>query len=705
MAAIGRIRKNSGLLIAIIGIALAAFVLGDLFKSGGRGRQNTPVAVVNGEEINYADFSRQAEQNLENQRQRSRTGNLTDRQRFNVRQQTYEQMVREILMEERYDELGIRVTTEELFELVQGNNPHQVILNNFKDPNTSRFDPAMVRQFLANLNQMDQAQRQQWFALEEYIRQDRKFQKFSNLITKAYYVPDSLAKYNYLETGTTANVDYFGVKYQTVADDEVELTDQDYKNFYEENKYQYKNENEQRKVSYVVFDVAASQEDIQAIERQVNELDTELASVSVEELPRFVNSVSDVPYDSSWKSRGELPARIESTMFNSEPGAKVGPYVENEKYHIAKLVETSMRPDSLKASHILIAYQGASRAQDVTRNRAEAKAFSDSLHNVLKNAPGRFAELAKEYSDGPTGSKGGDLGWFADGAMAYRFNEAVVNTREGKITSAETPFGFHVIKVTGKKDPVKNVRVAQIVREITPSSQTYQDVYMTASSFAGENETNEQFEAAIEEEGLNKRTTGFFDHNKYDIPGVTQPRQIIRWAFNEETSVGDVSGVFEDEAKFIVASLTEKRPAGHLSLEDVKTQIEPLVLRKKKGEKIINQIEEKSGDLNTIAAAMGQEIKHYEQLRFNGRNLKGFGPETKVIGKVFEMEPGKTSEPIEGNMAVYMVRLNSVENPPSISNYKATKQSMERTFQRNAALIYPAIKEHADVENNSILMY
>lgn len=705
MAAIGRIRKNSGLLIAIIGVALAAFVLGDLFKSGGRGRQNIPVAVVNGEEITYPDFNRQAEQNLENQRQRSRTGDLSDRQRFTVRQQTYEQMVREILMEEKYDELGIQVTTEELYELVQGKNPHQVILNNFTDPNTNRFDPAMVRQFLANLDQMEKAQRQQWFALEEYIRDDRKFQKFQNLITKAYYVPDSLAKLNYQETGMTANVDYFGIKYQTIADDEVEVTDADYKNYYEENKYRFKNENEQRNLDYVVFDVTASEEDVAAIEEQVNELDEEFKTIPLHEVPRFVNSVSDQSYDSSWKSRGDLPARIESNMFNGETGEKVGPYVENEKYHIAKLIETTMRPDSMKASHILITYQGANRAQNVVRSRPEAQSFSDSLFNVLKNNPNRFEELAKEYSDGPTGAKGGDLGWFADGAMAYNFNEAVVNNDKGDVVTAETAFGYHIIKVTGKKDPVKKVRVAQIVREITPSSQTYQDVYMQASSFAGENKTLEQFEAAIEEQGLNKRSTGFFDKNKYAIPGITQPRQIVRWAFDEETEMGQASSVFEDEEKFIVAALTDTRPAGYIPVEDAKEQIEPLVRREKKAEVIIAKIEDKAGNLNAKAMGLGAEIKHYDNLRFNGRNLKGFGPESKVIARVFNLDERESSEPIQGDMAMYVFRMNSIVQPPAISNFKGTKESMQRTFERNAAMIYPAIKEQADIEDNTILVY
>lgn len=704
MAAIGRIRQHSGLLIAIIGIALAAFVLGDLFKSGGGRRQNVPVAVVDGEEINYSEFSAQAEKNLENQRLQSRDGKLDDRQAFTIRQQTYEQMVRNILMNERYNDLGITVTTEELADLVQGKNPHPVIVNNFTDPQTGQFDANLVRQFISNLSQMDRTRRAQWLDLENYIRDDRENQKFNNLIAKAYYMPNALAEVSYTEKGTTANIDYFGVKYQSISDEEIEITEADYKAYYEENKHRFKSDKEECNVEYIVFDVKASKQDIDAIKSEFTELQEELAETALEDVPQLVNATSDVPYTDRWLAKGQLPPRIESNMFEGEPGEIVGPYIENNKYHLARLLETTMRPDSMKASHILIAYQGAARSQS-TRTALEAKAYADSLYNVLKKKPGRFAEMAKTFSDGPSSTKGGDLGWFADGAMATNFNESVINTPKGKLDMAETQFGFHIIKVTGKKKPVKKVKVAQIEREINPSSQTFQQEYMKASAFAGENTKYEDFENTVEEKGLNKRSSGYFDAIKYTIPGIAEPRQIIRWAFNEDTKIGDVSKVFEDGEKFIVATLTDHREAGYLPLEEVKTQIEPLVKREKKAEKIIAKINDKTGDFRAKAAAMGAEMMHYDDLRMLSYNLKGFGREIETIGKIFTIEEGATSEPIQGNMAVYIVKMNKVNQPNALTNYEGTKTTMEQSFQRNVARIYESIKESADIEDNTIIAF
>jgi len=163
--------------------------------------------------------------------------------------------------------------------------------------------------------------------------------------------------------------------------------------------------------------------------------------------------------------------------------------------------------------------------------------------------------------------------------------------------------------------------------------------------------------------------------------------------------------VFEDEEKFIIAALIDQRKPGYMAMKEVKDQIEPLVRREKKAEIIIDRIEEKTGDFNAMAMALGAEIRHYDNLRFNGQNLKGFGREVEVIAKIFNLEEGSTSSPIQGNMAVYVVKMNTISEPRAITNYQGTKSSMEQRFQRNAARIYQSIKESADVEDNTLVAF
>ena len=195
MALIGSIRKRSALLIIIIGVALAAFVLGDFVKS--KPRQTVNIGSVEGEEITIMDFNRQVDQNIENTKAQQNKDRLTQQETYSVRDQTWEQLVREYIMGEQYEELGIQVTSDELFQLVQGPNPHQIIKRYFTNPQTGVYDKASVLNYLQNLDKMNPQAKAQWIQLENYIKEDRKMSKYNNMISKAYYVPERLAKQYY----------------------------------------------------------------------------------------------------------------------------------------------------------------------------------------------------------------------------------------------------------------------------------------------------------------------------------------------------------------------------------------------------------------------------------------------------------------------------------------------------------------------------
>ncbi len=196
MAVIGKIRKRSGLLVVVIGVALAAFVLGD-FATGGGGRPEMNVGTVDGEDINIQDFNRKYDQNVEATRQQSQNERMSQDELFRLRDNTWNQMLEEIIMSKEYEKLGLTVTSEELFDQIQGSNPHPAVIQNFTNPETGQFDRELVLNYLQNLNEMPQASRDQWLIFERYVKEDRLRTKYQNLITKAHYLPTSLAKAEY----------------------------------------------------------------------------------------------------------------------------------------------------------------------------------------------------------------------------------------------------------------------------------------------------------------------------------------------------------------------------------------------------------------------------------------------------------------------------------------------------------------------------
>jgi peptidyl-prolyl cis-trans isomerase C len=96
-----------------------------------------------------------------------------------------------------------------------------------------------------------------------------------------------------------------------------------------------------------------------------------------------------------------------------------------------------MKMTELKASHILV------------KEEATAKEVIAKL-----NKGGKFADLAKEYSTGPSGPKGGELGWFTPQRMVPEFSKAVLAMKDNEYTKqpVQTQFGWHIILRTGQRE-------------------------------------------------------------------------------------------------------------------------------------------------------------------------------------------------------------------------------------------------------------
>lgn len=707
MALIGDIRKRSGLLIVIVGVALAAFVLGDLFSSGPRQRSFN-IGEVEGEEIPILAFNQRLEENLNIRRQNLGRENLTLQEQYNVRQSTWEEIIREIILGKEYNSLGLNIATEELDDLVRGPEPHSFIRQSFTDPQTGQFDPSAVDNFLRNLNQVDPSMRQRYLLIEQAIKDDQLLNKYQDLLAKAYYIPGPLAEKDYMSKNRQANVLALALRYQTIPDEEVQATEQEMRHFYDKNKFRYIQE-EARSIDYVIFDIQPSDEDREKIAEDFEKLYAEFQQV--QDVPLFVNAVSDSRYDSSWFKRGELPLRIDEQLFDSEPGTIVSPFIEDGKHLMAKLLDVDFRPDSLKASHILITYQGTGLNPEITRTRDEAKSRADSLLNEIKRNRRKFSEFALTLSDDPSAAQNeGDLGWFSDGDMVYPFNQAVIENRVGQVVQVESRFGFHIIEVTGKTQPVKKVRVAIVDRFIEPSTRTVQETYVNASQFASTNRNADSFEKAIVDEGLSKRTANDVKPMDNNIPGISAPRELIRWMYDGSTKVGDVSPAFDVDGSFVVATLKNIQKEGTMPFERAQGMIEPLVRREKKAEILVQRLEDaaqNSDDINEIASTVDAAVEPLENIIFNSVNLPNFGREPQVIGKIFAMEEGQISKPIAGDLAVYIIKVEEfITKEAEEQDIEGIKRVLANNFRsRVTREAIKAIEENAAIEDNRMMFY
>ena len=350
---------------------------------------------------------------------------------------------------------------------------------------------------------------------------------------------------------------------------------------------------------------------------------------------------------------------------------------------------------SAKASHILLAYKGAPQST-ATRTKEEAQALANDLLAQAKANPGNFAMLAMTNSDDP-GSKnnGGEYDNITPGQMVPKFNDFVFNNPVGSIGVVETDFGFHVIKVMNKYDAVLMGTVAQ---KIQPSEATIDAIYTKASQLEADANENSDFAALAKKAGLEViPATNLKGFDEY-VQGVGSQREIIRWSFNKDTEIGDVRR-FEVPQGFVIAKLKDKNENGLLPIDIAKQQVEPIIKNQKKAEIIKKKMS--GASLEAVAKASGASVQPAMGVSLKMPVIPNIGNEPKVVGKAFGLAAGKTSEVIEGNSGMFMVRAKAVTKAPEVPSY-TTYITQDRTQNQSYAIskAYTALKDKAEIKDN-----
>lgn len=701
MAAIEKIRRHSGLLIAIIGIALLAFVLQDLFSSSGRNSSGPKVAVVDGDEILESDFRQLYEKN------HAASSNNSGSSDYALYNNTLEQMIKDNIMTKEYEAAGMSITNEELLDQMTGEHPHEWVVQSFGGEN---FDKNQVVQYLQNLGDLPQEYYTRWLDFENAVRDNRLETKFNNLVKASYFLPTALAQKAYENKNLKASAEVIALRYSAIPDSTVKVTDADNRAFYEENKARYETD-ERRDIEYVVFDIKPSLEDRQEALKFVQDIKADFTST--DNVISFVNANSDKRYDSTWVGRKDVNEQVEKAVFDGGNGVGYvyGPYESDGAFNLVRIVDMQDRSDSLKASHILIGYKGAYGSQDTITTKEQAEAKANELLAQLKAAKNNdelFAEMASQYNTDATKDKGGDLDWFTDGAMVPEFNKYVVNNAVGSLGIVETVFGYHIVKVTGKTQPQPKARLAYMTHEIIPSSRTYQTIYAEANKFAAENRTYEKFNAAIEAQGLTKRTMPRMSKSTYQITGLDNPREIVRWAFNDKTKKGDISTkpVVLDNM-FVVAALTGVVHEGYAPLEAIAEQSKYQILNKKKGEIAVEKMKACGNDVNRMINELGAESTTVSDITIDSRVLGNFGVEADIVGTILGMKEGQEVGPIAGNSSAFIIKNVKFTQPAPTNDYadiirEKTSQFSNRVLGNG---VYNALRNGAKIKDNRTDIY
>ncbi len=667
MALIGTIRKNFWFVLLLLGFALAAFVLMDMMgASNPSGGINPSMGSVAGKKINYNEF-RAAQSALYNNSGADPNA---------VQDVLWNYFVEDAVVSKEADALGFKITTDELMELQFGENISPIIQQNFRDPQTGQVNMQSLQQFKQAIENGDFTNPQMrafWGEQEKQIIKTQKQNKLSQMVAKGIYTPTWMVEENNKAQNATMDINYVKIPFTAAENQNVEISDSDIQNYMNNNKTQFKKDVETRVAEYIVFDVIATPEDSMKWKSDMSaKIESFKNNVIGDSVWIVQNSGTMANY---FFGKSELPEAIKDVMSTLTPGEIYGPYIDNGTYSAVKLIEKRVLPDSVKASHIL------RRATDATQIAA-AQAYCDSLLNEIKRGRANFADLAKTNSEDPgSGAKGGDLGYFVQGAMVPEFNNfCFLDGKEGEYGTVVSQFGVHLIHIKDQKflDREDSYKVANFGLPIIPTEDTQAAASAAVADLIGENRTMESLKAAIASRSdLKVEDSPSLNRNDYTFGPLGSGntcREMVRWMFDSDVNIGDVSPevyafsnprLYYDD-KYVAMALKTIEPAGMMSVASARGKVETILKNKILGESIISKVN--GSDLNAVASQFGAEVASASGVNFSTAMITNAGVEPKVVGALQNMNVNDVTKPIIGNSGVYLAQITNKVDAPAAAN-------------------------------------
>ena len=697
MAILGNLRKNSFVLIAVIGMALFAFVIAGVFDGSGF-QSPDPIGKVNGDELSITDFRNQMDL-------LKKSYNFNDLQALTS---AWDESIRTKLLEQQIDELGIGTSIDHL-EFFLSQSPSFSSDERFVN-DAGQFDINKFSNFIAEIKEINPQSYLQWSSQENQFNEQIKVNTYFNLIASGLNSTFYQGKNQYLNSNSIADISFVKIPYSIISDSLVSVKNSEISKYIKENPVDFEQKST-RDISYVTFTESPSNQDEMDLRNKMNSLlndRNEYNQVSklneslpgfltTDDLEFFLTENSDVEYDSVYRPKGFYSSEHAQMIFNLNNNNTYGPYVDGDFLKISKMLDKK-KNGNVRASHILVSYNGSQGSNpQITRTKSEARTEANRILRLVRSNPDNFSSYALEFSDGPSKNNGGDLGFFQEGAMVKPFNDFVFTNRVGRTGLVETDFGYHVIKVVAKEDVVK---VGTLALRNIPSERTSDSIFNIASKFeidlastSNINDTAKNLD--FEVKSLN--SIGELDH---DLPDMESQRRLVQWLFNEETNINDYKRFDLSSGGYVIVQLTEKNEDGLMSPGLASINVLPILKNKKKAKIIIDK-NRKYKSLEEIASNNNLEINNVSALNQSTPIVAQAGFEPKVIGTAFGLEINGISSLVEGESGVYMIKLNALKDPEEIESYSAFENQLTNKLRTNLDFnIIQSLKNSADISDN-----
>ena len=706
MAILNSIRKRTSVLIIVIGLALFSFVISGIFSSNTFQSEDfsNNVAEVNDTPLSIEDFRQSLEiaSNAYGQ-------NFSNSELVNI---VFDQEVRKEILKQEHEKLGLNIEGDQIVDFIR--NSGYANIPDFQN-DEGFFDEYVFKATVASWKATNPAQYDAWLIDEANIINAAKEQMYFNFVNAGVSTSLQEGETTFKFQNDKVSFDYVQLPYSSIADSLVSVSKEEIADYVSDNPEQFKQE-EARDLRYVFFQEKPSKADEDAVLERITSLledreeynEETKGSITVQgfknttEEADFIQRFSDLAGNLEYRTAETLPSVAAAQITALAKGAVYGPYKDGNTYKISKLVD-SKKNGSVRSSHILVAYKGAERAAStIERSKGEARLRAQEYLRRARSGNEAFADLAREGSDGPTGAQGGDLGFVNEGVMVDAFNDFIFDNRVGRIGLVETEFGFHVVKVEAKRDVYS---IATVALRIEPSETTTNTLFTDATTFemkVSEAEPN-SFSSIANEGGYSVRPISQLKVLDENLPGLGAQRNIVRWAFDSDRRVGDISR-FDTADGYVIAQMTKKYEEGVQTPEQASTRVLPILRKKKKAAMLKDRYG--SSDFESLKGQSTAYTGSALAMTTRSSVISGIGSEPYVVGKALALDAGQNASLIEGEYGVYALKITEKNEAMSLATYAPFTETIA-TQRRNqaAANAFFALKEKAEIKDNRSIFY